>query len=261
MSCVEVTAMRPRRPRLTLGVMMALVAAIGGALGWIAHRARVQREAVAAIVRAGGDVFYDGESGSVRLRPRGPDWLRGFIGRDYFDTVVSVSADTPAADDAVVAQIGRLTEVRGLYLQGSTVTDAGLASLAGMHELRTLHLDMPNVHGPGLRHLSGLRGIKNLHLYRTPITDESLAYLAPLTAIERLSFRSSHISDAGMTHVAGLPSLKILWLGSPGIGDAGLRELVRIRRPIRVEVGPGTRITPEGIDAMKALAPGMTITP
>jgi hypothetical protein len=241
--------------------MMLLVLILGGALGWIAHRARVQREAVAAIVRAGGDVYYDGEWGSVRLRPRGPDWLRGFLGRDYFDTVVSVSGDTPETDDAVVAQIGRLAQVHQLMLQGSSVTDAGLAALSGMHELRTLHLNMPNVHGPGLRHLSGLHNIKNLHLYRTPISDESLAYLVPLTAIERLSFSSPRIGDAGMTHVAKLPGLKLLSIGRSDVGDEGLRELGRIRRSIQVEVRPGTRITPGGIDAMEALDPEMKITP
>ena len=38
---------------------MALVLLLGGGLGWVVHCARVQRDAVSAIRRAGGNVFYD----------------------------------------------------------------------------------------------------------------------------------------------------------------------------------------------------------
>lgn len=253
--------MRLRRPRLTVRVMMALVLAAGAGLGWMAHRARVQREAVAAILKAGGYVVYDYQMRDYEAPPPGPAWLRGLIGRDYLDTVCAVGGDNPAVDDAVVAQIGRLPSVTFLGLQGSSVTDEGLAPLRGMPALRCLHLNMPNVHGPGLRHLSGLRLIKYLHFYKTPITDESLAFLVPLAEIERLSIASPHVGDAGMTHVAKLAGLKLLTIGRSEVGDAGLRELGRIRRPIQVSVKPGTRITPEGIEAMRSLAPGMTITP
>lgn len=250
-----------KRPRFTLRVMMILVMVLGGWLGWITHRARVQRQAVAAIVRAGGYVAYDYDWMNPGAKPRGPAWLRGLIGRDYFDTVWGVGADTPAADDAVVAQIGRFSQVRWLGLQGSTVTDAGLAGLSEMHALRTLHMRAPNVDGSGFRHLSGLRDLKNLHFQQTPITDENLAYLVPLTGIENLSLTNTRVGDAGMTHVAKMAGLKKLKLASPNIGDKGLRELGRIHRPIQISVFPKTRITPEGIDAMKTLFPEMTITP
>lgn len=253
--------MRSPRPRFTLRVTIALILAIGVALGWIAHRARVQREAVEAIIRAGGEVTYDYQVPNYNAGPRGPEWLRGLIGRDYFDTVWSVSGDDPAVDDAVVAQIGRLTQARMVLLQGSSVTDAGLAGLGGMRELRTIHLRAPNVNGSGFHHLSGLRRLENLHLYRTPITDEGLAHIAALTGIERLSFSGAGVSDAGMKHVAGLTSLKVLTIGPSGVGDDGLRELGRARRPMQVTVSRGTRITPEGIASVRSLAPEMTITP
>ena len=41
------------RARISLRVLMALVLALGGLFGWVAHRARAQREAVRAIVEAG----------------------------------------------------------------------------------------------------------------------------------------------------------------------------------------------------------------
>jgi len=250
-----------KRPRFTLGVMMLLVMAVGGWLGWLTHRARVQREAVAAIVHAGGEVFYDHDWMNPAAKPPGPVWLRELIGRDYFDTVCGVGGDNPAVDDAVVAQIGRLTQIRFIGLQGSTVTDSGLAGLAGLHDLRTIHFHAPNVNGSGFRQLSGLRRLTNLHFYETPIGDENLVYLVPLTGIENLSLTNTRVSDVGMTHVAMMTGLKKLKLASSDVGDDGLRELGRIRRPIRVSVSPKTRITSEAIEMMRSLNPEMTITP
>ena len=48
-----------RRVRISLRGLMVVVLVIGGGLGWVMQRARVQREAVAAIRRAGGSVLYD----------------------------------------------------------------------------------------------------------------------------------------------------------------------------------------------------------
>ena len=49
---------RPR-VRLSVRVLMVLVLVLGGGFGWVVHRVRVQREAVAAISRTGGLVWYD----------------------------------------------------------------------------------------------------------------------------------------------------------------------------------------------------------
>ena len=54
-----------RRPwwrslRFSLRGLIVVVLIIGGSLGWVVHRARVQRRAVAAIEKAGGTVEYEG---------------------------------------------------------------------------------------------------------------------------------------------------------------------------------------------------------
>src|SRR4051812_34639255 len=87
--------------RLSVRSLMALVLIIGAALGWVVGSARVQREAVAAIHRAGGMVRYDWEAGqdhqsggrgsSVKnLDPPWSRWLVGRLGVDYFGNVAEV---------------------------------------------------------------------------------------------------------------------------------------------------------------------------
>ena len=70
-----------KRLRLSLGAMMIIVLGIGGVLGWVAHRAHVQRDAVAAITtlrrNTRGSVYYDWQFVAGQGdKPRGPKWMR-----------------------------------------------------------------------------------------------------------------------------------------------------------------------------------------
>ena len=74
---------------------MVFVLLIGGTLGWIVYRARVQRDAVASIEEADGSVWYQWQWRNskpvVNGRPAWPAWLVNRIGVDYFGGVVRVS--------------------------------------------------------------------------------------------------------------------------------------------------------------------------
>jgi hypothetical protein len=78
---------------------MVVVLSIGGSVGWIVYRARVQRDAVTAIQRAGRWAYYD--------------W--------------QVMEGTPVTDASLptLAGLPSLTNVR---LSHSDVTDTGLAN-------------------------------------------------------------------------------------------------------------------------------------
>jgi hypothetical protein len=62
----------PRRSRLALSLraMMVVILLIGGGLGWFLVRVRTQRDAAAAVKRAGGSISYDWEwSDGMPSRP------------------------------------------------------------------------------------------------------------------------------------------------------------------------------------------------
>src|SRR4051812_16392992 len=86
-----------RRLRVSLRGLMVFVLIVGTGLGWMIHRARVQKEAVAAIERAGGDVVYDWDWANGRRKPRPqatppwPKWLLVHLGPDYLGNVVQVN--------------------------------------------------------------------------------------------------------------------------------------------------------------------------
>jgi hypothetical protein len=129
---------RPCRRFLRFSVrgLIVLVLVVGAGLGWLVREARIQRDAVAAIKRAGGSVRYDWEWRNGNAAPRNcpPKWLEDSLGVDYFGQVVVVAL-TPSAPDAALAHIGRLHGLVSLTLRESSVCDAGLAHLKDLTNL------------------------------------------------------------------------------------------------------------------------------
>ena len=130
------------------------------------HQAHVQRDAVAAIRGAGGAVRYDWEWSNGNSFPRGdpwaPKWLVGLIGVDYFGHVTFVRLIPGEADDATIAQVGRLTQLQRLDYAASalecvistpTLGDAGLAHLKGLTKLRAIDFTGTQVTQSGVQEL------------------------------------------------------------------------------------------------------------
>ncbi len=123
--------------RFSLRGLIILVLVIGAWLGWLVRSARIQREAVAAIAKAGGYVKYDWEWQSLSPIPTGkpmyPRWLVDCLGVDYFGNVSYVHFDhNPQAGDADLAGLRGLNRLEQLYLCDTNSTDAGLAHVSGL---------------------------------------------------------------------------------------------------------------------------------
>jgi hypothetical protein len=73
----------PRRSRRLRGMsirgLMLFSLVVGGWLGWVCHQARVQREAVAAVRRA-GSVTFDWQWNNGAAAGNEPGWLRRQLG-------------------------------------------------------------------------------------------------------------------------------------------------------------------------------------
>ena len=106
--------------------LIVLVLVLGSALGWIVNRAKFQRDAVAAIEKAGGSAKYEWElkdgwpnrSG----KPRWPKWLVDRIGPDYFGHVSQAMLGQGASEEQMIPA-GRLCEaVRLVHFPTGTLT-------------------------------------------------------------------------------------------------------------------------------------------
>lgn len=161
---------------------MALVLVLGGGYGWVVHQAQEQRDGVAAIKKAGGDVVYDWQRQLVREPgPWGPRWLVDWIGVDYFGNVVEVflaGTRIQGAEEAL-AHIGHLRRLEALWLAPPTMTDAGLAQLEGLTNLKLMNISLSGtrVTDTGLVHLKGLECLEGLDLRGTSVTDAGVSEL------------------------------------------------------------------------------------
>jgi hypothetical protein len=225
--------------------LAALVLLLAVALGWMVHRVRVQREAVAAIEAAGGHVVYDFDwprNSPIPLGggPRWPQWLVARLGRDYFGSVVSVeftrSGSSPALDDEVMAHVGRLSRLRRIFItSANAVTDVGIARLGGLRRLEGLVLLGTKARGPGLIGVSRCARLRGLSLGDMPVTDSDLAHLSNLKEVLNIDIKDGRsITDEGLKHLEALVHLLDLEIrhGSriTGAGLSNLRGMTQLRR-------------------------------
>jgi hypothetical protein len=143
--------------RFTVRGLLVLVVVIGVWMGWLARSARIQREAVSAITRAGGSVTYDWEWRNGTPIPAGkpwaPQWLVRLIGVDYFDHVTAAQLEGSwSAADAAIVQVGRLTQLQLLYLN-----EVCLRPVRDPENRRSIHNHLGGVGSrPDNRSLGGL---------------------------------------------------------------------------------------------------------
>src|SRR5262249_27354613 len=159
-----------RRLRFSVRALMVLVLITGGGLGWVIHRARVQRDAVATIRRAGGDVAYSwqsrwdlpGRAVFTRPQPPGPAWLRRILGPDFFDTVNYVRLQGETCEDESLRAACRLPWLEELMVENTSATDVGAEDLRYLTNLRSLDLTLNRITGRPLRHLGRMSELREL---------------------------------------------------------------------------------------------------
>jgi Leucine-rich repeat (LRR) protein len=267
-------------------LVFTLLCAVGSA--WVARRMeqkRKERETVEAIVKSGGQVYYDYQvdprgvvlRGTVSAAPPGPGWLRGLFGENFFSEIKTVSLK---GGDAELESIKGLTELQMLDLKQSAVTDAGLIYLEGFPHLESLCLGLgsegTNIGDAGLQHVKGLSQLRYLYLNNTKVTDVGLANfkgltqlqtlyldhtlvtdaglvnLKGLTQLRALNLFETKITDVGLANIKGLIQLQNLWLGETMVGDAGLTDIKGLTGLENLCLG-NTNVTDAGLENLKEL--------
>ena len=128
-----------RRLRLSVRALMVVVLVLAVGLGWIVHRAQVQREAVAAIVRRVGLSITTSTrqagrpaGGQPQVAAACPKWLVERLGVDFFGDVICGHA-RQEGHRRDMAHVGSAPSSRPwAFRLSDAITDAGVAHLAGL---------------------------------------------------------------------------------------------------------------------------------
>ena len=198
--------------RFSVRALIVVVVVIGCCVGWLARGVRIQREAVAAIRKNSGDVWYDWEWRNGRFirggKPWAPRWLVDFMGIDYFGHVVWVSL--PNTTSSTMERVGRLDRLRQLSILKSPNIDADLAHLRGLTELTELNLGCSDSTLPNLVRLKGMAKLTKLALASFRVTDSGMAQLESLGGLTALDLGLTGLTDAGLEHLKGMTKLSRL---------------------------------------------------
>ena len=204
------------RLRFGIGSMMGLILLLALLGAHLVNSAKAQRRAVAEIAKRKGSILYDfqfagGDPAGNKIpnaRPPAPEWLRRWLGDEFFQEVVQV------------------------MLSGPNWEDDSLSALEDLPRVRELHLfQTPNITNAGLAHLRGLRRLESLDIYRNrKISDAGVAHLQGLTNLKALLMDGASVSDAGIDHLLGMKQLEELDLDRSSVGNDGLRKLKALPR-------------------------------
>ncbi len=185
---------------------------------WFAERLRradEQRNVVARIRHIGGHIVYEEKFGPEDIplpRPQ-PGWLRVLLGDDFFDSIVTVSLEGPAASgvtEADIEQMKKLTCLEYLHLNETRIGDTALEHLKGLSQLRCLSLSSTRVTDSGLKFVKGLSRLEDLFVDGTQITDAGLQHLVGMCQLQELSLRDTKVTDAGVAKLQqALPKCSI----------------------------------------------------
>ena len=254
----------PRRLRFSLKALLVAMALFSLWLGYITHRARQQKQAVAAITEVGGRLSFahqrmpndkDGARSYDReIEPPVPRWIVNAVGVDYFRSVDSVSLVDAPVSDQWLAQLDKLPSLISLTLRRTNVTGPGVAQLRWLRNLEQLDIEgMHDVTDETLRSIGQCRRLEQLSLYNCPaITDVGLQYLAPLVKMEQLVLSNSQVTDAGVVHLAGMSKLRMLQLGGTHVTDESPALLGTLKELYWLDLR-GTQVTDKGLRHLEGL--------
>jgi hypothetical protein len=211
----------------------------------IAYLARQQRDAIRLIESLGGSVAFD-HNYEEASEPPWPQWLRVWLGEEYFRRVNGVALVSEDFTDEGLATLASLGDLKVLRFHSSKITDGGIAKLRGCKGLESLEVRWAGMTDGGMAHIGSLKNLKELRLENTRVTDEGLRYLTELPQLFELMIGnyaphaadelpeevqqgrySAPITDVGLEAIAKIPiltSLSLTWCRETSAGLARFSE-------------------------------------
>jgi hypothetical protein len=299
------SAPRKRRTRrrwfqFGLGTLLVLVTLCGVLLAaWRAYLApyRAQRETMALIERLKGS-YQTQEAPSwanrLSLTPAHNVVLVNLADGDQPAEYIDAVSRLPCLETLVVgglafgdehlARLHKLSTLRWLVLDSTSVTDAGEDALRQalphvfvhdserraiavfralkvdvLFRLLKVHVDtqfwgipveLPQLGGIGITEF--FEYASALYLMSSQVTDADLAHLGALKNLKSLHVYHTKVTDAGLAHVAGLKKLEWLNFHNANVTDAGLAHFSRLKNLERLDLD-NTMVTDAGLAHLAGL--------
>jgi hypothetical protein len=274
-------AKRPRWLRFSLRMMLLAVTVFCVWLGFKVNAARRQKEALTAVLKAGGLVSYDYQlitraNGDTVIDadavPTVPVWLRSLFGDDFFRRPTRLLMNDCVIEESDFSQLGNLDTLRSLTLNNvkvvarkdglsRTIQNSNLVALEKLTKLETLRLQNVEIEGSGLEPVANLRNLHSLHLINChfyPSAEPAVEQICKMTNLQSLGLDGCGIGDTAIERLRALPTLEVLSLNDTDISDAALAYLEGFKKLTHLMLN-GDNVTAGGIRALKKSLPNCQI--
>lgn len=244
--------------RFSLRTLLIAVTVVAAVLGWKVNAVQNRRRTVAEIEKDKRCyVCYDYLDPATE--PPGPQWMRRFLGDDFFSDVkeVTIFSDKLPTNgqhdiDALVHHIATLSNLKTLQIDSGNLTDGQLEIITRLSKLQDLEVTSTRI-STGIAHACRLKHLTVLRLYESHTTDSDLSQLALVRQLEVLTLESNEITDSGLSHLAVLTNLKDLQLLSDKITNSGLPVIAALPKLRYLNLW-NAQITDAGLAHLKRLA-------
>ncbi len=214
--------------QLSLLTLILIVSLFGVWFAVMSNRASRIKQAIALLSESGCSIGYDFEYDGLRSRKApqvpGPEFLRQFIGDEYFIDVAKLSFQ--GHDPTVNSDLEpfrMLQNVRRIDLDYTTISN--IEPIEHLGKLRWLDLEETEIDDQALESLAGLINLEILVLTRTKITDSGIARLSHLVNLDELRLNETVVSDACLIHLEGLSKLRNLEMCKTNVTGEGVAKL------------------------------------
>jgi hypothetical protein len=161
--------------------------------------------------------------------------------------------------DSSFEAIEYLPGLEDFALSSPGLTDQGVQSFCESKQaqrLKYLWLESKQFSNASVGQLCKLSNLKGLGLFGD-LTDPCVDDLLKMPQLTFLILNdNAKLTDDGLARLAALPNLEVLSLHYTGLTDQGLLKLAGLPKIGSIEAC-GTKITPAGVKAVKALNPGL----
>ena len=204
------------RFRFTLRTLFVVVTIFAGLSFWVGVKYREGRRQKAVVgklrnVSVDGVIYYDYQidEPSLRLNSnatiQAPEFLRNLLGDDFFGSVWGVQLGYDAINNHIIDDLTTLNKLRYLRIDpADRLNDAGLASIGRLTQIRYLILLDSDITDASLSHLKSLTDLEYLCLHSNELTDAGLRHLEQFKKLKHLGIYGARISDAAVERLKKL---------------------------------------------------------
>jgi hypothetical protein len=222
---------RPSRKRQCgIAALMLTTLAVALPISWFSHQKHVgrrQRQAAEELATTGAVVhpqlYVVNELYKIAARR--------IFGTDLYFSVRKISGLWTKVD-----RLRYLPDLESLELYGGQVDDASLAWLADVPELRELRISHAKITDAGLEHLSHLKQLESLSINCCDIDGSGLRWLHSPHELTTLDLSHTHVDDQALTVFRDGTNLRTLNLAATLVSGHGLMHLTNAHKLTRLNL-------------------------